>query len=179
MSTVSDLEPDSEPSLAVLHSTGGGHVIVCGLSNLGLRIAEQLHEAAVPCVVVDDGGVPSAWKQIRRWNIPVVRESSTTIASLMQAGITRAAAVIAAHDEDLTNLETALLVTDLEESDHDVHVVVRLANARLAEQLSAALPAAVVLSLPERRAPASSRAACSPPWSMRSLSRSSGWRSST
>jgi Trk K+ transport system NAD-binding subunit len=151
MSTVSDLEPDSEPSLAVLHSTGGsGHVIVCGLSNLGLRIAEQLHEAAVPCVVVDDGGAASAWKQIQRWNIPVVRESSTSIASLMQAGIAQASAVIAAHDEDLTNLETALLVTDLEERDQDVHVVVRLANARLAEQLSAALPAAVVLSLPEK-----------------------------
>jgi Trk K+ transport system NAD-binding subunit len=152
MSMISAREPEFEPaesSLAVLHA-GGGHVIVCGLSNLGLRIAEQLHEAAVPCVIVDDGGAEAAWKQIKRWNIPVVRESSTSIASLMQAGIMQAGAVIAAHDEDLTNLETALLVTDLEERESEVHVVVRLANARLAEQLSTALPAAVVLSLPEK-----------------------------
>ena len=149
MSMISDLTPEAEPVQAVLNS-GGGHVIVCGLSNLGLRIAEQLHEAAVPCVIVDDRGAEAAWKQIRRWNIPVVRESSTSISSLMQAGILQAGAVIACHDEDLTNLETALLVTDLEERDNAVHVVVRLANARLAEQLSAALPAAVVLSLPEK-----------------------------
>jgi Trk K+ transport system NAD-binding subunit len=149
MSMIPDLTPEAEPVQAVLNS-GGGHVIVCGLSNLGLRIAEQLHEAAVPCVIVDDRGAEAAWKQIRRWNIPAVRESSTSIASLIQAGIMQAGAVIACHDEDLTNLETALLVTDFEERDSEVHVVVRLANARLAEQLSAALPAAVVLSLPEK-----------------------------
>ena len=128
----------------------GGHVIVCGLSNLGLRIAEQLHEAAVPCVVVDDGGEPFAWKQLTRWEIPVVRESSRTIASLVMAGIGQAAAVIAAHDSDLANLETALLVADMSEEAPDRHVVVRLANPRLAEQLISALPRAVVLSLPEK-----------------------------
>ena len=128
----------------------GGHVIVCGLSNLGLRIAEQLHEAAVPCVVVDDGGEAFAWKQLTRWEIPVVRESSRTIASLVMAGIGDAAAVIAAHDSDLANLETALLVSDMSEDAPDRHVVVRLANPRLAEQLNAALPHAVVLSLPEK-----------------------------
>ena len=142
MSMISAREPEFEPaesSLAVLHA-GGGHVIVCGLSNLGLRIAEQLHEAAVPCVIVDDGGAEAAWKQIKRWNIPVVRESSTSIASLMQAGIMQAGAVIAAHDEDLTNLETALLVTDLEERESEVHVVVapRQCPARRAAQYRAA-----------------------------------------
>ena len=82
--------------------TGTGHVIVCGLSNLGLRIAEQLHDARVPVVVVDDGGEAAAWRQLHRWSVPVVRESSLSMASLAQAGIAQAAAVIAAHDADLS-----------------------------------------------------------------------------
>jgi Trk K+ transport system NAD-binding subunit len=134
--------------------TGTGHVIVCGLSNLGLRIAEQLHDARVPVVVVDDGGEPAAWRQLHRWSVPVVRESSLSVASLAQAGIAQAAAVIAAHDADLSNLETALLVADLvagkDGDDADLRLVVRLANPRLATQLHAALPSAVVLSLPQK-----------------------------
>ncbi len=144
--------PDSGPAK---HPTGAGsihtgHVIVCGLSNLGLRIAEQLHDAAVACVVVDDGGEPAAWQQLRRWTVPVVRETSRSTASLAQAGIGQAAAVIAAHDADLANLETALLIADLTEQEQEVRLVVRLANPRLAEQLTSALPKAVVLSLPEK-----------------------------
>jgi Trk K+ transport system NAD-binding subunit len=134
--------------------TGTGHVIVCGLSNLGLRIAEQLHDARVPVVVVDDGGEAAAWRQLHRWSVPVVRESSLSIASLAQAGIAQAAAVIAAHDADLSNLETALLVADLVAADGidraEPRLVVRLANPRLARQLTSALPSAVVLSLPEK-----------------------------
>jgi Trk K+ transport system NAD-binding subunit len=133
---------------------GTGHVIVCGLSNLGLRIAQQLHDARVPVVVVDDGGEPAAWKQLHRWSVPVVRESSLSTASLAQAGIAQAAAVIAAHDADLSNLETALLVADLRADDgiegKVPRLVVRLANPRLARQLTAALPSAVVLAVPEK-----------------------------
>jgi Trk K+ transport system NAD-binding subunit len=130
---------------------GGGHVIVCGLSNLGLRIAEQLRDAAVPVVVVDDGGEPAAWKQLERWGIAAVRDSSRSSASLAQARIGDAAAVIAADDADLANLETALLVADLSDATApDQRLVVRLANPRLAEQLSAALPEVVVLSPPEK-----------------------------
>jgi Trk K+ transport system NAD-binding subunit len=127
-----------------------GHVIVCGLSNLGLRIVEQLHDAAVPCVVVDDGGEASAWNQLTRWDVPIVRESSSTTASLALAGVYGASAVIVAHDADLANLETALLLADLTPEGVGCRVVVRLANPRLAEQLKTALPAATVLSLPEK-----------------------------
>jgi Trk K+ transport system NAD-binding subunit len=139
-----------DPAAAFNPGTGTGHVIVCGLSNLGLRIAEQLHDARVPVVVVDDGGEAAAWRQLHRWSVPVVRESSLSVASLAQAGIAQAAAVIAAHDADLSNLETALLVADLADSDKVPRLVVRLANPRLATQLNAALPSAVVLSLPEK-----------------------------
>jgi Trk K+ transport system NAD-binding subunit len=146
--------PHTSASAPFHPGTGTGHVIVCGLSNLGLRIAEQLHDARVPVVVVDDGGEAAAWRQLHRWSVPVVRESSLSMASLAQAGIAQAAAIIAAHDADLANLETALLVADLTAGDGDEaagpRLVVRLANPRLARQLPAALPSAVVLSLPEK-----------------------------
>ncbi len=143
----------TEPAPAragLAHQPTGRHVIVCGLSNLGLRIAEQLHDAAVPCVVVDDGGEDAAWRQLKRWGVQGIRESSRSTASLALAGISEAAAVIAADDSDLANLETALLIADLSDDNLDRRLVVRLANPRLAEQLTAALPTAVVLSLPEK-----------------------------
>ncbi len=145
-----DGAPDYQQARDAAAATGiAGHVIVCGLSNLGLRITEQLYEAGVPCVVVDDGGESRAWSQLRRWSIPIIRESSSSSVSLTQARIDVAAAVIAAHDSDLNNLETALLIADLTEG-RGVRLVVRLANPRLAEQLHSALPGVVVLSLPEK-----------------------------
>ena len=107
----------------------------------------------MPVVVVDDGGEAAAWKQLHRWSVPVVRESSLSMASLAQAGIAQAAAVIAAHDADLANLETALLVADLTRRRHEATGRASWCGWRTRgwpSQLTAALPSAVVLSLPEK-----------------------------
>ena len=65
--------PHTRPATPFNPGTGTGHVIVCGLSNLGLRIAEQLHDARVPVVVVDDEGEAAAWRQLHRWGVPAVQ----------------------------------------------------------------------------------------------------------
>ncbi len=120
--------------------------------------------------------------QLHRWSVPVVRESSLSMASLVQAGIAQAAAVIAAHDADLSNLETALLVADLVDDDDPE----RRPSPRGAARKPALGRAADARRCRRRwcsrcrRRPgrASSRAASSPRWCTRSRSPRSGWKSS-
>jgi voltage-gated potassium channel Kch len=43
-----------------VYSDWRGHVIVCGLHRVGLRIVQQLSLSGVPAVVVDDNSSPMA-----------------------------------------------------------------------------------------------------------------------
>ncbi len=102
-----------------------GHVIVCGLPGVGLRIVEQLTLSGVPALVVDDGAAPSLARLISAWGVPLIAGSSRGEETLMSAGLTGAAAVICAQHDDLTALETALLARRLRS---DVRVVAQLTN---------------------------------------------------
>nr|WP_131786700.1 NAD-binding protein [Protofrankia symbiont of Coriaria ruscifolia] len=124
-----------------------GHVVVCGLTNLGYRIAEQLHAAGVPVVVVEGRDVTALRRRLQRWGVPVLADSTHTGEALLQASVRDAAALIACHDTDLDNLETALVATEIAP---EVRLVVRVANTQLGEQLSAALPTTRVLNLAEK-----------------------------
>jgi Trk K+ transport system NAD-binding subunit len=118
--------------------TGGyadwrGHVIVCGLHSVGLRIVEQLNVSGVPAVVVDDQPDPALARQLAGWGVPHLPVSSRTAAMLMQAGLAGAAAVICVLEDDLQTLETALLTRELRA---DVRVVVQLANPAVGRALA-------------------------------------------
>lgn len=109
-----------------------GHVIVCGLHSVGLRIVEQLNLSGVPAVVVDDQPDPALARQLAGWGVPHIPASSRTAAMLMEAGLAGAAAVICALEDDLQTLETALLTRELRA---DVRVVVQLANPAVGRAL--------------------------------------------
>jgi Trk K+ transport system NAD-binding subunit len=118
--------------------TGGyadwrGHVIVCGLHSVGLRIVEQLNVSGVPAVVVDDQPDPALARQLAGWGVPHLPASSRTAAMLMEAGLAGAAAVICVLEDDLQTLETALLTRELRA---DVRVVVQLANPAVGRALA-------------------------------------------
>ncbi|WP_445548421.1 MULTISPECIES: potassium channel family protein [unclassified Frankia] len=133
--------------MAVLSGHMSGHVVVCGLTNLGYRIAEQLHVAGVPVVVIEGRGATALRRRLQRWGVPVLADSTHTGEALLQASVRDAAALIACHDTDLDNLETALVATEIAP---EVRLVVRVANTQLGEQLSAALPTTRVLNLAEK-----------------------------
>jgi Trk K+ transport system NAD-binding subunit len=102
-----------------------GHVIVCGLPGVGLRIVEQLALSGVPAVVVDDDPAPALARMTAAWGVPLVAGPARTEETLAAAGLAGAAAVICAQDDDLSALETALLARRLRA---DVRVVAQLAN---------------------------------------------------
>jgi Trk K+ transport system NAD-binding subunit len=126
------------------------HVIVCGLNRLGLRIVEQLHAAAVDVVVIDDSDSQLRRRRLERWGVPILREQVHSAEALTDAGVDRAAALIACHDLDLTNLETALGVAEMAPA---LRLVVQFTNPQLADQVRVALPAATVLNLAGKAGP--------------------------
>jgi len=102
-----------------------GHVIVCGLPGVGLRIVEQLALSGVPAVVVLDNPPPALARAIAAWRVPLVTGPARTAETLMSAGLPGAIAVICAQDDDLPALETALLTRRLRP---EVRVVAQLTN---------------------------------------------------
>jgi Trk K+ transport system NAD-binding subunit len=83
-----------------------GHVIVCGLGGIGVRVVEQLTALGVDAVTIEEDR-----RDLR--------------AALARAGLQMARAVVCAERTDLATLEAALLVRDLRP---DVRVVVHLDN---------------------------------------------------
>ena len=102
-----------------------GHVIVCGLPGVGLRIVEQLALSGVPAVVVDDDPAPALAAMIAAWGVPLITGQARAEETLMSAGLAGAIAVICAQENDLSALETALLARRLRA---EVRVVAQLAN---------------------------------------------------
>src|ERR1700683_1803972 len=90
-----------------------GHVIVCGLPGVGLRIVEQLALSGVPAVVIDDSPAPALAQTVATWGVPLATGPTRSEDTLMAAGVGGAIAVICAQDDDLSALATALLVRRL------------------------------------------------------------------
>jgi len=125
-----------------------GHVIVCGLHGVGLRIVEELSLSGVPAVVVDDRPDPGQAAIMAGWGVPRLDASPRSADALTAAGLAGAAAVISTQDNDLHTLETALLVRKLRA---DVRIVVELANpavGRALTQISVAVLDVAGLSAP-------------------------------
>src|SRR5215469_689495 len=102
-----------------------GHVIVCGLRGVGLRIVEQLTLSGVPAVVVDEDPDPPLARMIEAWGVPLVTGASRSEEVLKSAGLAGAIAVICAQHDDLRTLESALLVRRLYP---DLRVVAQVTN---------------------------------------------------
>jgi Trk K+ transport system NAD-binding subunit len=110
-----------------------GHVIVCGLRGVGLRIARLLMLSGVPAVVLDDQPDPRLARTLTAWGIPHLAGGSSLAQTLTEAGLAGAEAVICVLDDDLRTLETALLTRELRA---DVRVVVQLGNPAVGRALA-------------------------------------------
>jgi Trk K+ transport system NAD-binding subunit len=102
-----------------------GHVIVCGLPGVGLRIVEQLMLSGVPAVVVDDAPDPPLARLVGSWGVPLIAGSTRAEETMISAGLPGAIAVICAQHDDLHTLESALLTRRLRA---DVRVVAQITN---------------------------------------------------
>lgn len=79
------------------------HVIVCGWGRVGKAIAANATKNGMPIVIVD-----SAAERLRDTDVPHIVGDATDDAVLLQAGLERARALIAAIDTDADNLYVTL-----------------------------------------------------------------------
>ncbi len=151
-----------------------GHVIVCGLRGVGLRIVEQLNLSGVPAVVLDDDPDPRLARVLASWGVPHIAGSSRTAETLAGAGLAGATAVVCVHHDDLYTLETALLIRQLRA---DVRVVVQFGNPAVGRALTQA--GVMVLDVAGLSAPSVVAACFLTPGTSRFLTpRTSPWRRS-
>jgi len=129
----------------------GGHVIVCGLGNIGYRVVEELLAYDERVVVVELSRDGRFVTTARRLGVPVIIGDATVREVLRQAHSPTARAVVAVTDSDLVNLEVALLVRELNPQQR---VVVRLTDPSLADMLRENANIRFALSVPALAAPA-------------------------
>jgi Trk K+ transport system NAD-binding subunit len=127
-----------------------GHVIMCGLQGVGLRTVEQLHQAGVAVVVVDDEPDQRLVRVVEGWDIPYIVGSPRISAVLEAAGLATAQAVVCAERTEVQTLETALLISELRP---DIRVVVQLANAAVGAAVTQVTGPGTVLDVAALAAP--------------------------
>lgn len=119
-----------------------GHVIVCGLQGLGVRVIELLASAGVPTVVIDHTADDRSVRIAEQLDIHRMVDSPRRPEALWAAGLAGASAVVCVEDDDLRCLETALLIRELR---GDVPIVLRQSNPAVGRAVgSATMPGAVL-----------------------------------
>jgi Trk K+ transport system NAD-binding subunit len=138
-------------ALEVRRIPDGGHIIVCGLGPIGFRVIEELLDSKEQVVVIETDPASRFIATARRRGAAVIIGDATIIEVLRQAHADTAKAVIAATNHDLLNLETALLVRELNSVQR---VVVLQSDPQLAQMLRDAANVKLAVSVPALAAPA-------------------------
>jgi len=137
--------------LEVRRVPDGGHVVVCGLGNIGYRLVNELTEMGERVVAIDKANDNPFIATVRRKGVPTFVGDATVAEVLKHARAESAKAVIAATSSELANLEIALLVREMNPKQR---VVLRLNDQQFAEDVRAAAEIQYAMSIPALAAPA-------------------------
>ncbi|AMV27929.1 Glutathione-regulated potassium-efflux system protein KefC [Gemmata sp. SH-PL17] len=129
----------------------GGHVVVCGLGNVGYRLVQELTAMGERVVAIDKENDGPFFETVRRMGVPVFVGDATVPEILRQARSDSAKAVIAATSSELGNIEIALLVREMGPKQR---VVVRLSEPEFAEAVREAAEIRHAMAVPALAAPA-------------------------
>jgi Trk K+ transport system NAD-binding subunit len=108
------------------------HVIVCGLGTVGARVLEILAERGVAVVGVEQSDEAPGVQTAHRLRIPVVIGDSSNEETLRSAGVLRCQSVLAITNGDITNLESAMVVRDL---NPEARITLRMFDHDLAQRV--------------------------------------------
>jgi len=85
-----------------------GHVIVVGMGQVGLRLAQELRDLGVAVVGIERFPQAQGLPLARDLGIPVLIGDATSRRTLARAGLSRAAALVAAGSEERDNIAIAI-----------------------------------------------------------------------
>ncbi|HYV39147.1 MAG TPA: NAD-binding protein [Gemmataceae bacterium] len=128
-----------------------GHVIVCGIGNVGFRVVEELLRQGEKVVAIERERDNAFIATARRQGVPVIIGDATLPEVLKQARAGTARAVIAATSKELINLEIGLLVRELNPKQR---VVLLMVDPQLARTVREAAEIRLAVSIPALAAPA-------------------------
>jgi Trk K+ transport system NAD-binding subunit len=137
--------------LEVRRVPDSGHVVVCGLGNIGYRLVNELTEMGERVVAIDKANDNPFIATVRRKGVPTFVGDATVAEVLKQVRAESAKAVIAATSSELANLEIALLVREMNPKQR---VVLRLNDQQFAEDVREAAEIRYAMSIPALAAPA-------------------------
>ncbi len=138
-------------ALEVRRIPESGHVIVCGLSTVGFRTVEELVRLGTPVVAIESDSTNRFVTTARRLGAAVMIGDAAVLEVLRQAHAESARAVVPATNNDMVNLEVALLVREL---NPEQRVVVLMNDPQFAQMLRDAASIRLAVSVPGLAAPA-------------------------
>src|SRR5215207_9209069 len=133
-----------------------GHCIVCGLGDVGYRVAELLRRLGEEVVVVTLQAREERRRIAESFGVRIVTGDARVDQVLHEAGLAKAKLLIAATDQDLVNIEAAL---DARRDRPDMPVVIRLFDQGLARQLEGTFDLQRALGMSTLAAPSFAAAA--------------------
>lgn len=137
-------------------STYKQHVIVAGVGRLGFRIVEELLNFGEEMVGIEIKPENEFVRRVMAHKVPLIFGDATHAEVLKQAGVERASAIIPCTEDDLTNLEIALIARELQP---DIHVVLRMFDHDMAQKVARGFNISTAFSTSALAAPAFARAA--------------------
>ncbi len=109
-----------------------GHVVLCGLNELGHRTLEELRRMDEPVVVVARAPAAEQVSAARTLGAVVVEGNYRDGAVLRSAGVPAAVALVVIEDDDIGNLHAALAAQDL---NPDLRIRLRMFNQELGRRV--------------------------------------------
>lgn len=113
-------------------STYSGHVIICGMGKIGYRVALELMKLNRDVVAIEANPDGRFLEKTKALGIPVIIADARRSENLLKAGVEKADAVIPCTDNELTNLDIAL---DVREINPNAKIVMRMFDPELAQRV--------------------------------------------
>ncbi len=133
-----------------------GHIIVCGMGDVGYRVVELLRRMGESVVVITQEVYDDRRRMAEAFGVRMILGDARDDRRLHEAGLASAKAVIAATGQDLVNLEVAL---DSRRVRPEIPVVIRLFDQELARQLESSFAIHRALGMSALAAPSYTAAA--------------------
>ncbi len=116
----------------MLASSYKDHVIIIGLGRLGFRTYALLRRLNIPVVVIERDEHNQFLEAVREDDTPLLIGDARRDVVLRDANIDRAATVVCATNDDMTNLEAAL---DARQMNSNIRVVLRMFDQNMADKV--------------------------------------------
>lgn len=133
-----------------------GHVIVCGLGNIGFRVVEELQRMGVPVVAIEKNADAPHVEAAIRMGVPVIVSNAAGHGVLERARVHGAHCLVGATDDDLANLDVALAARDKCEN---IRIVLRVFDHAMEQPMQKMFGIDVTYSMWRLAAPAFASAA--------------------